>query len=428
MQVLYGNHIYTYKRLIMKKFTQALLVIFLLSSLKGFGQLTINLKNRLVAYYPFNGNVGDSSGNAKHGTAVGAVNYGTDHNGNASSALSLGGGFNNGRVTTNNSMFNFQYTDSFTVAFWLLDAGTSSSNGRIISTENPEGNFRISTYGGGIYAVQFGGGSDVYLYDTVQPNQWNHIAYTFTNRSVKFYKNGVLKTTRTNNSVEVLNYGTAFTIGSKAASSYDTWNGKIDEVALWARAINANEVAELYNATGLLPIQLLSFAAKPTDKNVTLNWQTANAINFSHFELEYSSDGSNFIKLANIYSNSSNAYTYIHSNPSTNNYYRLKMVDNDGTFNYSATEHVALAKKSLFISVYPNPIADNSVVAITAAKASKATIMVTDMTGKVISKQNKDLITGINKFSLNSMIFISGYYQITVATDDTKQTIKVVKQ
>jgi hypothetical protein len=408
----------------MKKFTQTLLVIFLLSSINGFGQLTVNLKNRLVAYYPFNGNVGDSSGNAKHGTAVGAVYYGTDHNGNVSSALSLGGGFNNGRVTTNNSMFNFQYTDSFTVAFWFLDAGSSS--GRIISTENPEGNFRISTYGGGIYALQFGS-SLAYLYDTVQLNQWNHIAYTFSNRSVKLYKNGVLKAIQTNSSAEAFNYGTAFTIGSKAAPSYDSWNGKIDEVALWARAINANEVAELYSATGLLPIQLLSFVAKPTDNNVTLNWQTANAINFSHFEPEYSSDGSNFIKLANISINSSNAYTYIHSNPLTNNYYRLKMVDNDGTFSYSAIEHVALAKKSLFISVYPNPIADNSVVAITAAKASKATIMVTDMVGKVISKQNKDLITGINKFSLNSMIFISGYYQITVATDDTKQTINVFK-
>jgi len=394
--------IYTQKQHHMKKFTQALLVIFLLSSLKGFGQLTINLKNRLVAYYTFNGNVGDSSGNAKHGTAVGAVNYGTDHNGNVSSALSLTGGFNSGRVTTNSSMFNFQYTDSFTVAFWFLDAGTNYSNGRIISTENPEGNFRISTYGGGIYAVQFGGGSGVYLYDTVQTNQWNHIVYTFSNRSVKFYKNGVLKTTQTNNSTETLNYGTSFTIGSKAAPSYDTWNGKI-------------------------PIQLLSFAAKPTENNVTLNWQTANAINFSHFELEHSSDGNNFIKLANISSKSTNTYTYIHSNPATNNYYRLKMVDMDGTFSYSAIEHVVVSKKSLFISVFPNPITDNSVVAITMSKASKATIMVSDMTGKVILKQNKDLVTGVNKFSLNSMIFISGYYQITVATDDTKQTIKILK-
>lgn len=386
--------------------------------------ITVNLKNRLLAYYPFNGNVGDSSGNAKHGTAVGAVTYGTDHNGSVNSALSLTGGFNNGRVTTNSSMFNFQYTDSFTVAFWFLDAGSSS--GRIISTENSEGNFRISTYGSGIYAVAFGS-SLAYLYDTVQLNQWNHIVYTFSNRSVRLYKNGVLKASQTNNSTETFNYGTAFTIGSKAASAYDTWNGKIDEVALWGRAINANEVAALYNSTGLLPIQLLSFNAKPTDNNVTLNWQTANAINFSHFELEYCADGSNFTKLATITSNLSNAYTYIHSNPLPNNYYRLKMVDKDGTFSYSAVEHVALVKKSLFISVYPNPVTDNSVVAITVTKASKAIIVVTDMAGKVVSRLNKDLIAGPNNFSLNSMIFISGYYQITVATDDDKQTIKILK-
>ena len=104
------------------------------------------------------------------------------------------------------------------------------------------------------------------------------------------------------------------------------------------------------------------------------------------------------------------------------------MVDKDGTFSYSAIEHVVVAKKSLFISVYPNPISDNSVVAITTSKASKATIMVTDMTGKVILNQRKDLVAGVNNFYLNSMIFISGYYQITVTTDDAKQTFKILKQ
>ena len=202
----------------------------------------ININNGLLAWYSFSGNAIDSSGNNNNGSYVNTVNFTTDHLGNVNSALSLNGGSNNGRIITNSSFFNFQYTNAFSISFWVFDAG--SNGGRLVSTENPEGNFRISSYGNGAYAIAFGG-SVAYVYDTLSLNTWTHITYTYDNRVVNLYKNGALKYTGTNSSIDLFNYGTPFTIGSKAASAYDNWLGKLDELRIYNRAITATEAKYL---------------------------------------------------------------------------------------------------------------------------------------------------------------------------------------
>lgn len=195
------------------------------------------ISNGLVAYYPFNGTVNDVSGNGNNGTIVNSVSYGPDNENNPNAALVLG----NGRVITNTSMFNFQYTSSFTVSFWFQNGGSAS--GRLISTENPEGNFRIASYGDGVYAYAFGGMP--YIYDTVELNKWNHISYVYSNRNIIIYKNGQPKVNSISATNEFLKYGTPFTIGQKAASAYDNWSGKIDELRIYNRAINSQEAEYL---------------------------------------------------------------------------------------------------------------------------------------------------------------------------------------
>lgn len=195
------------------------------------------LSNGLIAYYPFNGNLKDSSGNNNDGTAIGNISYGSDNSNISNSSLLLGAG----RVTTNSSMFNFQYNSAFTLSFWVLDNGSTS--GRLISTENPEGNFRIASYGGGIYAFNYGSGP--YLYDTLKNNTWTHISFVYDNRSMILYKNGIKKTKTTLTTLEALRYGSLFTIGAKAASAFDRWNGRIDELRIYNRAISKAEAEYL---------------------------------------------------------------------------------------------------------------------------------------------------------------------------------------
>lgn len=225
----------------MQKCSLSLIVIVLLiSSCKKQvenAETPSTLSNGLVAYFPFNGNLRDSSGNNNNGIGIGSISYTSDKKNIANSSLLLGAG----RVTTNSRMFNFQYNDAFSLSFWVLDNG--SSTGRLISTENPEGNFRIASYGGGIYAFNYGSGP--YLYDTLKNNTWTHISFVYNNRNMTLYKNGVEKTKITLTTLEALRYGSLFTIGAKAASAFDTWNGKIDELRIYNRAISKAEAEYL---------------------------------------------------------------------------------------------------------------------------------------------------------------------------------------
>jgi Concanavalin A-like lectin/glucanases superfamily/Secretion system C-terminal sorting domain len=250
---------------------------------KSNAQLPIWLpKDGLVAWYPFSGNTLDSSGNENNGSVIGSLSYTYDHLNNSNSALLLG----SGRVTTNSSMFNFSYDSSFTISFWVLDKG--SSGGRLISTECPEGNFRISTYGNGVYTIQYGSSAN-YLYDTLQLNVWYHLAYVFDKRNVKLYKNGTLKTSNYNNDFELLNYCAPFTIGAKASPSYDNWNGAIDELTIHSKSLTENEILNIYNgqirkSTGIIPsnglIAWYPFTGNTLDSSGQNNNLTNNSISF----------------------------------------------------------------------------------------------------------------------------------------------------
>lgn len=118
-----------------------------------------------------------------------------------------------------------------------------------MSTECPEGNFRIAAYDNGVYAIQFAA-SNFYIYDTVPLNTWNHIVYTYTNVNVRVYKNGILKYSQINTDTEPLHYCAPFTIGAKASPAYDLWQGSIDNLRIYKRALGPSEIQDLYHECG----------------------------------------------------------------------------------------------------------------------------------------------------------------------------------
>ena len=172
------------------------------------------------------------------GTTNGTVTYTTNRKNVANSAMQGGAGY----ITAPSSIFQFTRTQAFTVSVWFT-ADNVTSSGRLMSTENSEGNFRISKYNTGRMAVQFGD----YQETEVTTGVWHHLVYTYNNRTEKVYIDNVLVSTNTDASTEALNYGAPFTIGAKAASAFDKWAGKIDDVKVYNRALLANEVLVLFN-------------------------------------------------------------------------------------------------------------------------------------------------------------------------------------
>ncbi|HYI77481.1 MAG TPA: hypothetical protein VEW65_07650, partial [Chryseolinea sp.] len=116
---------------------------------------------------------------------------------------------------------------------------------------------------------------------------------------------------------------------------------------------------------GTLPITLISFVATDIENYIQLKWVTAMERNFSHFELEKSNGNLNFISIARIDGKGGleviTSYSYLDSLPqSGKNYYRLKSVDYDHTFEYSSVV-VADSKTEKQIVVFPNPTVEGSI-------------------------------------------------------------------
>ena len=198
-----------------------------------------DVTNGLVASFPLdNSPSGTNSTTSITGTANGTVTYTTNRKGTANSAMQGGAGY----ITASSSIFQFDRTQAFTVSVWFT-ADAVASSGRLLSTESPEGHFRISKYDLNNIAVQYGD----YITQTVTNNDWHHLVYTYNNRLEKVYMDGVLVQTNTDTSTEALSYSSPFTIGAKAASAFDKWAGKIDDIKVYNRALLPNEVLVLFN-------------------------------------------------------------------------------------------------------------------------------------------------------------------------------------
>ena len=111
-----------------------------------------------------------------------------------------------------------------------------------------------------------------------------------------------------------------------------------------------------------LPVNLLIFSARLAGiSDSFLQWKTNEEINFNHFVLEHSTDGANFNFVAKIISKPGTQiikdYSYTHlQTVEGKNFYRLKIVDNDGAFKYSTIVIVTVEKQLQQITIYPNPV------------------------------------------------------------------------
>lgn len=174
--------------------------------------------------------------------------------------------------------------------------------------------------------------------------------------------------------------------------------------------------------TGILPVNLVAFnAVKETDK-VLLSWNTENEVNLLRYEVEKSTDGRPFTKLTEktARGNSTNAYTATDDKPVNGiNYYRLKIIDKDGSYRYSIILKADFTKKYL-VSILPNPAHDY--IIINGADKFKR-VQLIDMSGKVVKQFIKN---SNNRYTVSGLA--QGIYLLQLINDDEKQVEKIVIQ
>jgi len=130
-------------------------------------------------------------------------------------------------------------------------------------------------------------------------------------------------------------------------------------------AYNNNSI-NIFNS--LLPVKLNDFSGKQIGNQVQVNWQTASEISSDAFIIERSADGNTFNALAQVNASSNTStklnYSYTDKNPlNGKNYYRLKMLDKDGYFDYSKVIVINRSETAgTGISLYPNPASSYLVI------------------------------------------------------------------
>ncbi len=151
---------------------------------------------------------------------------------------------------------------------------------------------------------------------------------------------------------------------------------------------------------GSLPVELISFSTRTIGCDVLLDWVTAVEENFDHFELERSSDGIRFEKVTSAQGSNSLSnqyYQYFDRNALALNYYRLKMIDFDATFEYSETILVTTdCGQNEKLIIYPNPISEqeDEVTLKFFSLSNAVQISIQDIHGKIL--ENKHVMMDSN--------------------------------
>lgn len=247
---------------------------------------------------------------------------------------------------------------------------------------------------------------------------------------------GSFKWLTLNKIVVVGNFDVVMQSGTVTFPSTGTWydylNGTTRVVSNVAQSftLQPGEYHVFTSVNVALPVTIVSFSGKKESNENVLTWNVANELNLSHYELEKSNDGQNFLFVASIQANGQKNYNYTDDdvNSSAIKYYRLKSVDKDGNFNYSAIIKIKSNIHSWSAEVSPNPLFEKIYLKIESPVQDKATVLITDLSGRKLYKQNISISAGNNSYEINKAAnFSSGTYFIFIFSTQQTKTIKVIK-
>jgi hypothetical protein len=174
----------------------------------------------------------------------------------------------------------------------------------------------------------------------------------------------------------------------------------------------------VFGSTAPIPVELTSFAAVVQENDVVLNWSTATETNNQGFEVQRSSNTSEFVKVGYVAGHGTvteaQSYTFSDKNLEVGSYsYRLKQVDFDGAFEYSNVVVVEVIAPDVYAleQNYPNPFNPSTSIKFSLAVDSKVTLTVFDVLGQeVVQLLNSNVSAGVQNYSFDASGLNSGVY------------------
>lgn len=175
-----------------------------------------------------------------------------------------------------------------------------------------------------------------------------------------------------------------------------------------------------------LPVELLAFNVTISDEVVLLDWITVTELNNDYFEIQRSLDGAKFHSLGKVNGAGTTLerqqYQFTDLTPNKGeNYYRLKQIDLDGSYDYSNIQHAAFGKEQLVSKVYPSPT--NDILHVTVNQELNQ-LEILDITGRILlHKQYEEVLNA----QVEVTEFPTGAYFLRIQTEETTKLVRFIK-
>ncbi|MGN6534065.1 MAG: T9SS type A sorting domain-containing protein, partial [Ginsengibacter sp.] len=194
----------------------------------------------------------------------------------------------------------------------------------------------------------------------------------------------------------------------------------------------ANRFRIVFQQMRVMPVTFTSVKATSKNATVAVEWKVENQSKLQQYEVEKSSDGSQFTKVASIAANNnaSSVYSWTDENPvAGNNYYRIRSVDLNGATAYTSIVKAEIVKINGQMKVYPNPAVDAKVsLELNNAPAGVYYARLFNPLGQVIVSQKIVHQAGTSTETIKwNNAAARGIYQLEIAKPDGNiETVKVV--
>ncbi len=215
------------------------------------------------------------------------------------------------------------------------------------------------------------------------------------------------------------------------------WNGTYWELSFNTPSFSQFRVHSVNPGNVPLPATVTNFSGLKLESADQLSWTTSSEQNNAFFNLQHSTDGSNFTTLAKVNSKAQNGnssvalnYSSINSKPSLgHNYYRLQQVDMDGKVSVHAQiVDLIWGATGSTVSIYPNPTTDILNIDLYAVNDQNTTVKLLDMSGRVIKQIQAKSAVGMNNIKLSMGEIASGVYTIQVYENNILSHASKVKK
>ncbi len=270
----------------------------------GYIHVQDNVNYGMMAYYPFDGDATDASGNWNNGQISGSVVADSNRFEIENESLYLTG--SSSRIALNPELVKFQYDEDFSLSVWLKDGGASASDWVITAATDGHGGelngWALEVNEDHIRWWLSQSANDMlnnYIYE--ETGLWFHcvLVYDATTHQTGMYHNNVYYPGETLNNTPIYTGEDYCSIGSyfDDGTHQFFWTGNVDNLRIYDRVLSSTEIDSLYHQGGWPPAINAEISVTPdvrrvaVGENLQFNVVSDDSESIVSWEWDFETDG-----------------------------------------------------------------------------------------------------------------------------------------